>query len=256
MTDAGLGRTDFHLRDRCSRPTIDGVGLGAVVQRGAGAVRVDIVDLIRRDLGGITGVIHRGESGVSVGMGLGQMMSVGRRSVADDFAEDHRVPAPGGFKTFERQHGGAFTQREAVAMFIEGTTDIGRQGLQRIESREHELAQSVVSTGQRTIRASRPDQLPGMTDGIGARGAGVGNDGDGTDAAKGVEKIHGLSLRLIMRDALGLLLVTMRRLGGLPIIRLAQAHAATRRAQNDGKIGRGQPPGLRPGLVSRDQQEF
>jgi hypothetical protein len=48
MADAGLGGTDRQSRGARGRPAIDGGGLGAVVERRAGAVGVDVINVRRR----------------------------------------------------------------------------------------------------------------------------------------------------------------------------------------------------------------
>ena len=52
-------------------------------------------------------------------MRLRQMMGIGGRAIADKLPENLSVPPAGVFESFQRQHRGAFAQRQAIAMSIE-----------------------------------------------------------------------------------------------------------------------------------------
>ena len=53
-----------------------------------------------------------------------------------------------------------------------------RKRLQRIEAREHKLAQSIVSASEDPLCPARSQQLPGMTDCVGSRGTSISDNSE------------------------------------------------------------------------------
>ena len=62
-----------------------------IIVRGGRAVRVEVVNLPRQDFCAGAGSGHRGQGRIAFGMRLREVMRVGRRAVADDFAQNFRT---------------------------------------------------------------------------------------------------------------------------------------------------------------------
>src|SRR5947207_11071747 len=184
MTDARFGRADRELCRVFAGPAVDGCGLRTVVEWRAGAVRVDVADLPRSQSGALAGGCHRGKRGFALRVWLGQVIRIGRSAVADNFAEDFCAALSCLFQRFQRQDRGAFTNSESVAMSVERPATGRRQCLQRIKAGKDELTESIVAARQNAMSVAASQQLPGMSDRVRARGAGVGDDGDGTGEAE------------------------------------------------------------------------
>src|SRR5580765_1262058 len=91
MADAGFRGADGNIFRVRAGPAIDGGGFGAVVERRAGAVGVDVTDFLRRELCAVACGGHGSEGCVTVWMRLSEMMRVGACAVTNDFAENFRV---------------------------------------------------------------------------------------------------------------------------------------------------------------------
>src|SRR5690606_13027403 len=96
------------------RPTVDGHGFGTVVQGSARAMRVEVIDLFRVQACLAAGVLHGCKCRVAFRVRLGEMMRIGSRAVADNFAEDSCTALLSGSEGFQRQHRGPFAQGETV----------------------------------------------------------------------------------------------------------------------------------------------
>src|SRR5438874_7161382 len=112
------------------------------------------------------------------------MMRVGSSSIADHLGNDRCVPALRMLERFQNEHSSAFAERQAIPFPIEGPASSGREGLQGIEAGEHEMTERVISAGERSFGMSAAQEVPGMTNRVGARGAGIGNNRDRTGNAQ------------------------------------------------------------------------
>jgi hypothetical protein len=83
-------------------------------------VRVDIVDLVRLDMGRLQGVSDRPGGAFTVGRRLGKVEGVTGIAVADELGQDGRAALQGVLQVVENQHSGAFTEDETVTLGIEG----------------------------------------------------------------------------------------------------------------------------------------
>ena len=115
------------------------------------------------------------------------------------------------------------------------------------------MAQGIEAARQDALRVTAAEQFPGMANGISARGAGIGDDGDWPMKPKRRGEIQPLPLRLVVQDSARLLPARARHIDRLPVIILTEAHATASRAEYQGQVIRGRPTGLMPGLVSCHQ---
>ncbi len=94
---------------------------------------VDVVDVLRRHPGGRTGQLHDRQRRVAARVGLGEMMVVDGRSVADEFSQDRRIAPARALEGFQGDDRRAFAERQAVTVRIEWTAACRRERLQGIE---------------------------------------------------------------------------------------------------------------------------
>src|SRR6185437_5628152 len=100
---------------------LDGQRLDRVVDGGAGAVGVDVVDVGRVEAGAGQRLLDAGDRAAALVVAVGDPEGIGRRSVADDLAVDPRPAPPGVLELLEHEHPGPFAEDEAVAVAVEGT---------------------------------------------------------------------------------------------------------------------------------------
>ena len=118
------------------------------------------------------------------------------------------------------------------------------------------MAQGIEATCQDALSVTASQQFPGMANGISARRAGIGDDGDWPVKPKRRSEIQPLPLRLVVQDSARLLPARAWHIDSLPVIILTEAHATARGAEHQGQVIGSRPTGLMPGLVSCQQQHF
>src|SRR5690349_20137330 len=99
------------------------------------------------------------------------MMWVGRRAIANNFSKNFRTALLSVFEAFQTQHCRAFAKAKSIALGVEGPALRCGQCLQRIESREDQVTQRIVSARKRTFRLGRSHQLERVSDGVRAGSA-------------------------------------------------------------------------------------
>src|SRR6185503_17243560 len=92
----------------------------------------------------------------------------------------------------QSQNSRTLSEGKTGPLRIEGTAGRTGQRLQRVKTREDRLAKRIVSSGQHAVCLSAAKQFPGMANGIGAGGACVGDDGNGTAESEGLAHIESL----------------------------------------------------------------
>src|SRR3989442_2151672 len=100
------------------------------------------------------------------------------------------------------------------------------------------MDQGIEAGRQDALRVTAAEQFPGMANGISARGAGIGDDGDWPMKPKRRGEIQPLPLRLVVQDSARLLPARARQIDRLPVIILTEAHAAARGAEHQRPINR------------------
>ena len=112
-------------------------------------------------------------------MRVGDAEGVGGGAVAENFAVDFRAAGFGVIELFEDDHGGAFAEDEAIAIFIEGARGFGGgvvaggEGGEQIEAGDAEgMDHAVRAAGEHDVGFAAADDLGGFADGLAAGGAG------------------------------------------------------------------------------------
>src|SRR5271163_2927843 len=119
MTRHRFRGTDGHLlrefaKDPLQRPRFD-----HVAQRRRRAVRVDVADIGRVELGILESGSHHAERAVAVGRGLRDVVRVARHAVANDFGKNIRVALLRVLERFEDQNPRPFANDKSIAPRIE-----------------------------------------------------------------------------------------------------------------------------------------
>ena len=176
VADGGLGGTDAGLTERVAKKVRVGLGLDAVVDRRRGPMGVDVADLRGRDPGLGRGGAHDLDQRRAVRLGLREMKEIGGVAVAGQVAKRRR-PAPlRVLVRFENQKRGRLAEKQAGAIEIEGPAAVGARGLEAIEPDEDQFGQRLKTAGQHAVGRADGNQIGGMADGVGAAGAGVGDN--------------------------------------------------------------------------------
>src|SRR6201992_2603615 len=128
VPDRRLGRADGDVRGALAEGRLDRFRLRRVVERGRGAVGVDVVDVDGGDAGVGERELDRLRRRLALGLRRGQVVGVGGDAVAGDLAEDRRAALFGGLLLLQHQHAGALAHHEAVATGVEGTRDTAGRG--------------------------------------------------------------------------------------------------------------------------------
>jgi hypothetical protein len=184
------------------------------------------------------------------------MMGIGARAVACDFTKDASVPAMSAFKSLQSENRSAFAEGQTVPLDIKWPALCRGESLERIEAREDHLAQAVIPASQYTLSASTAEKVPGMANGVRARSAGVGDNGDAPLKPKRLRQVQALPLRLVIDDAARLMGLPHRQIGALPEITLSQAHASAGRPEDHRQSLTAVPPTLDPSLFCGQQQKL
>ena len=87
-----------------------------VVLRRAGAVRVDVIDVLGRDAGVRERIVHAADDRLAVGARSRAVEGVRHLAAAFEHAEDFRAARLCGFEAFQHQRAGALRHDEAVAI--------------------------------------------------------------------------------------------------------------------------------------------
>ncbi len=243
-----------------SRPPLDGPSLGGIVLRGPGSMGVDVSDIGGVQASLLAGPAHRAQCGIPFGMGLGEVVDVHRCTITHKLSKDCRPPLPCGLEGFQGNHRRAFPEGQSVPVQIKGTRgELAGQGLERIESGKHHLAQRIVTTGNRPLATAMLYQTECLPDRIGTGCTGIGNEGGRPTNAKGPLQHKDLVLALVEVDAGGLSAATSGVFQGLLAKPFPTAHRPGGGAQHDGnlvlQLG-GRPPGFAKGFIRGVEQQL
>ncbi|BFV56565.1 hypothetical protein KCMC57_up16690 [Kitasatospora sp. CMC57] len=183
MADVGLHRTEPERPVLGAAPAVggqQGLRLDRVTERGAGAVRLDRVHLVRRQPGGGQGVADQPPLGGAAGGGEAVAGPVLVDAGAADHGQ-HRVPEPLRVgEPLDHQHADALTEGGAVGGLGEGLDHavLGQAALAAELGEDRRAAHQRDATGQRERGLAPAQRLDGQVQGDQGAGAG-GVDGEG-----------------------------------------------------------------------------
>ena len=138
-----------------ARPTPDGGGLRAVVERRAGAVGVEVINVRRRHAGHLAGLGHRGQRRVALRMRLGEMVQIDGCAVAGEFAENDRAASARASRAFPAPSGRRLRQCARPSRCAsKGRQSVGESACKRVEAGENKLVESIVTAGEHPLGAT------------------------------------------------------------------------------------------------------
>ncbi len=103
-------------------------------------------------------------------MGSGGVVPVGREPQGGDLGHDRQAERVREIGTDEYEHAAPLAQREPLPVLGVGRGRLGRQRLQRVETRHEHVGQGVGTAAYDRVGLSRADQLGRIANRIGARG--------------------------------------------------------------------------------------
>ncbi len=174
MAQFALGLTDGDALGVVAEGGLDCLGLGEISQRCAGAVGVDVIDVIGAERGIAQRQLHRPTRAAALFIGGGDVIGIAAHAVTDQFAIDACAAGLGVFVFFEDHHAGAFAHDKTVAGLIPWPARslwiivARRERAGGTETSHAQFAQSRFrTTGDHHIRLIVLDISPGITDGVG-----------------------------------------------------------------------------------------
>ncbi len=179
MAGHALGARDRDLYARLAESALDRQGLDRVVDLGARAVGVDVIDVLGVEPGILKRQPHRDDRAPAVVVAVGQAEGVGRRGVAGNLAVDGRPAAAGVLEILQHQHPAPFADHEPVAVAVERPARPRRLVVaSRHRRQEHEagdperMDHAVHAAGEHHVGPAAADDLDRLADRLGAGGAG------------------------------------------------------------------------------------
>ena len=153
---------------------VDRHGLGHVVERGGGAVGVDVGDVGRLDAGLLHRQFHARDRADTAGGWGGDVVGVGGAGPAQHLGQDGDVTFQGHVPLLEREDARSLPHDEAVAVGVERPGDTGGRERRHVRETGHRGAHErrLTAAGQNHVASAVGDQAGGVGDGVGACGAG------------------------------------------------------------------------------------
>ena len=120
MADHRLDRRQRQRLGPLAEDALDGRRFHQVVEPRAGAVGVDVIDVVTIDAGLAQGLGDGPGGAAASGIGLGHRVGVEAAAQAQHLGVNRRAALPGMFQFLQHQHAGPFAEHEAVALAVEG----------------------------------------------------------------------------------------------------------------------------------------
>ena len=118
MASSAFGGADGNLVGMILENAADGFGFANITLRRAGAVGVDVVEVVGIEPTAAQGHLHTTRRAFAIGRGGGEMIRIGGVAVPDDFTINFRITRPGVFQLLEHEHARAFAHHKAIASNI------------------------------------------------------------------------------------------------------------------------------------------
>src|SRR5438309_10369251 len=145
---------------------LNGYGLQAIVGGRAGAVRADVINLLRLDAALLQSQSHGAGSPFSLRMCGGHMVRVAGQPVSGDLAIDMGAARHGFVGRLQQQHGGAFARDHALSISIKRLAKRGCDGAQAGKSGVSNPREGIRPARQHRIRSTGTKQIACVRDGI------------------------------------------------------------------------------------------
>jgi len=172
-----LRARNWNLVGPFAEDLLDRQRLHLVVDVGARAMGVDVVDRIGTEAGVSEGHADAGGGSAALWVGVGDSVGISRRAVADHLAVDIRPPPPGVLEVFEHDHCRPFAEHEAVPLVVERPAGplwlvvAGGEGGEQVEAGHAEgVDHAVTAAGEHYVGLASADDLYSLADRL-ARGS-------------------------------------------------------------------------------------
>mmetsp|Transcript_39764 Transcript_39764/g.87296 ORF Transcript_39764/g.87296 Transcript_39764/m.87296 type:complete len:236 (-) Transcript_39764:576-1283(-) len=207
MPCRAFGRRDLHLVRMVAEDALVGHRLELVVEGRRGAVRVDVLHLLRRDAGRVHGEVEALGHALALGVGCGDVVRVAGGGVAGELAVDVRAARERVLLRLEEQHARALAHDEARAVGVERSAGCLRRVVARRAHGAHRVEAGEAERRHRRLAPAREhhvglavlDVLERLADGVCPRRARAHNavigslcvDVDGNHRARSVPNDRG-----------------------------------------------------------------
>ena len=192
----GLRRRDVQFVGCVAEDFLDGLGLRDVAHMGRGAVHIDVVDVLGLHAGILQGVLHHQLGTQSLGMGGGDVVSVGTHAGTYHLGVDLRTASLGMLQLLEDETAGTLGHDESVARGAERTAGLlglviaRREGVHGVEAAHAGLCDgSLGTTGHDGVGLAQTNQVEGIGQCVARRGAGARGD-----IVRSVQTVHNRDL--------------------------------------------------------------
>src|ERR1700733_2367268 len=191
MAGHGFRRTDGNFFGARTENAFQRFGFDGVADGRGSSVRVDVADVVRRNVA----VFQRGKrhaiAAIAVFGGLRDVVGVAGHSVADNFRENCCAAALRVFKRLQNHHAGTLADDESIAIGVErpagvlGIVIARRESAHGRESADaHGRDGGFGAPGDHHVCGAALNNFEGVTDGV--RGSGAGRGGGGVRAFRAV----------------------------------------------------------------------
>ncbi len=170
VAGGAFGGTDG--RDIFLPKTLWSAGFHRVVVAGAGAMGVDVADLVGADAGALEGFADGAGGLFGVGVWRGEVVSVAGGGEAAEIGERGCAALLGVVRAFEDEDAGAFADGDAGAVFVEGAAAIGSDDFEGIETREDDAAEGLRTAGDGDVAFAQRQCVHRVAESHGAADAG------------------------------------------------------------------------------------
>ena len=179
VSGRSFGRTNGQLPGVVTEDPLDGLGLANIPHRGAGGMRVDVVDFLGTHPGVLEPHLDRPRRTGSLGIRRGHVVSIARVAIAHDLTIDASPALLGMFQLLEHQNRRPLPHHESIPIAIEGSTGVlrifiagghGLHGRKTTHAQGHNGCLSTASEHDGRIAAL--DRPPSLTNGVVAGRAG------------------------------------------------------------------------------------
>ena len=194
----------------------NGAAFADVAGRCSGAVGVDVIHLVGRELRVAQGFMHGADEAGAGRIGRENIVAVGSLAPAEDFSANRRTALPGVIKVFKDKNHGTAGADETVAFEVEGARRFFRVGLnaESTDAGKWEDVKFIAilsSDNKNCVLPAKADEVAGEAERMSGRGTGTGaakrgalnfEHGDEVDvkrAGNAVDDAH----RLAASDAAG-----------------------------------------------------
>ena len=165
MTRVGLDGGDG--RDAVAEETHGREALGEVIVGCAGAVRIDVIDVVGGEPSVLNGLLHDEIGTEAVRRGGRRVIGVAGVGCAGESTDRAGVTCAGMFGRFEDDISRSFAEVDASAVAVEGSADIRIEDFEGVEAVDVVTREAFAAPGHNHIGAPRAKKLSALHERVG-----------------------------------------------------------------------------------------